>query len=238
MKTTSLPRCPRFPVLALCLLFLSIPSWIPAQDAKPRIVIDASRDGGAWWFPQKEKQQDASQAHEGKALADYLKTLTPDVVELPHGEVITDKLKNAAVVIRFNACDHPYSHEEGVAYKKYVENGGRVLLLYGTPEKGAPDEVAEHLGIRVGQRVETPFIKKWANHPITTGLKDVPFHCGSVISGYPESSIQLGMMANGQSVFGMATVGEGKLIYLGSVAPMISVSQPFVDNVIRELLRK
>lgn len=238
MNSTTPTRLSCSLILAAGLLFLSTPASTTAQEAKPRIVIDASRDGGAWWLPQKEKQQDASQAREGKALADYLKTLTPDVVEIPHGEVITDKLKNATVVIRFNACDHPYSHEEGVAYQHYVQNGGRVLLLYGAPEKRAPDEVAEHLGIRVGQRVETPFIKKWANHPITAGLKDVPFHCGSVISGYPESSIQLGLMANGQSVFGMASVGKGKVIYLGSVAPLISVSQPFVENVFRELLSK
>lgn len=220
------------------MLFLSIPTPMPAQDKKTKIIIDASRDGGTWWFPQKGKKIKSSKPHEGKALADYLKTLSPKVEEIEPGEIITNRLKNASVVVRFNSNGKPYSTEEATAYKDYVENGGRVLLVFSTPIKGSSDAVADNLGIRAGQTAQTPFIKKWAKHPITVGLKNVPFGVGSVISGYPESSIQLGMMTNGQSIFGMATVGEGKVIYLGSYATLLALSQPLTERIFGELLRK
>lgn len=238
MKSNILTRFSRALILVMSLPFLSTPSTASAQDPKVRIVIDASRDGGTWWFPQKENEFTAGKPHQGKALVNYLKKFTPEVVEIVRGEIIADKLKDASVVVRFNVLGQAYSPKEIAAYKDYVESGGRILLVYAAPAKGPSDAVAEALGIRVGQRAETPFIKKWANDPLTAGLKDVPFNCGSVISGYPKAAIQLGMMANGQSVFGMVAIGKGKVVYLGSVAPLISVSQPFVENIFSELLRK
>ncbi len=238
MNSNTLTRFSRSLILGISLLFLSMSSWVSAQDPTTKIVIDASRDGGTWWFPQRESGFDSSKPHQGKALVEYLKKFTPTVVEIVQGGVITNQLTDATVVVRFNVNGEPYSPQEVTAYKNYVENGGRVLLVYAAPVKGPPDAVAETFGIRVGQRAETPFIKKWANDPITVGLKDVPFTCGSVISVYPKTAIQLGMMANGQSVFGVVEVGKGKVVYLGSIAPLLSMSQPFVENVFSELFRK
>lgn len=225
-------------LMGACLLFLSNPSSLLAQDAKIKIVVDASRDGGTWWFPQEKKGFDPSKPHKGKFLADYLRTRCQEMLEIAPGEVVVDQFKDASLVVRFNSYGARYWPEEVAAYKDYVVKGGRVLLVYGAPLKGSTDAVADELGIRFGQGAQTPYIKKWAVHPITTGLKDVPFMTGSVISGFPESSMQLATMANGQSIFGMANVGKGKVIYLGTFAPLIGLSQPFTQRVVDELLKK
>ncbi len=225
-------------LMAVGLLFLSTPASLSAQVAKVKIVVDASKDGGTWWFPQQKKPYDTDKPHKGKFLGDFLRTLTPDVVEIATGEVITDQLKDATVVVRFNAYGPNYRQEESLAYKNYVDKGGSVLLVHGAPGKGSPDTVADQLGIRFGQAAQTPFIKKWATHPITAGLKDVPFQSGSVISGFPESAVQLGMMINGQAIFGMAKVGKGKIIYIGSFAALLGVSQPLTDRIFGELMSK
>ncbi|CAN5900364.1 hypothetical protein BH11VER1_BH11VER1_11210 [soil metagenome] len=220
------------------ILFLSTPSSLSAQEPKIKIIVDASRDGGTWWFPQEKKGFDSSKPHKGKFLADYLRTRCQEMIEIAPGEVVVDQFKEASLVVRFNSYGPPYRAEEVEAYKNYVDKGGRVLLVYGAPFKGSTDAVADVLGIRFGQAAQTPFIKKWAVNPLTAGLKDVPFMTGSVITGFPESAIQLATMANGQSIFGMTNVGKGKIIYLGSFAPLIGVSQPFTERVVDELLKK
>lgn len=220
------------------MLFLSSPTSLSAQDTKIKIVVDASRDGGTWWFPQEKKEFNPSKPHKGKFLADYLRTRCQEMLEIAPGEIVVDQFKEASLVVRFNSYGPPYQAEEVAAYKNYVEKGGKLLLVYGAPLKGSTDAVADELGIKFGQAAQTPFIKKWANTPLTTGLKDVPFMTGSVISGFPASATQLATMANGQSIFGMATVGTGKIIYLGSFAPLLGVSQPFTERVISELLAK
>lgn len=226
-------------VMGAGMLFLSTPSQLPAQEPeKIRIVVDASKDGGTWWFPQEKKGFDPAKPHKGKFLADYLRTVCDELVEIAPGEIVIDQLKETTLVVRFNSYGPAYRPEEVAAYKNLVERGGRILLVYGAPLKGSTDAVADALGIRFGQGAQTPFIKKWANHPITTGLKDVPFMTGSVISGYPASAIQLATMANGQSIFGMADVGKGKVIYLGTIAPLIGLSQPFTERIIAELLQE
>src|SRR5690349_15691468 len=41
--------------------------------AATQVLVDASRDGGDWWFPQGTTV-DPNAPHQGKALADYLRS--------------------------------------------------------------------------------------------------------------------------------------------------------------------
>lgn len=48
------------------------------------VLVDASRDGGAWWSPQGEKG-DYKQPHQGETLANYLRAIGYSVtVTCPH----------------------------------------------------------------------------------------------------------------------------------------------------------
>jgi hypothetical protein len=56
-----------------------------AQAERIRVLIDASKDGGLWWFPQAGTF-DAAQYHQGKAFAHSLRQDGAEVVELGRGE--------------------------------------------------------------------------------------------------------------------------------------------------------
>ena len=53
-----------------------------ADTSLPHVLIDASRDGGVWWFPQVAPFS-AEAGHQGKALADHMRGLGYFVEELP-----------------------------------------------------------------------------------------------------------------------------------------------------------
>ena len=55
------------------------------------ILIDASHDGGVWWFPQANVFS-STKDHQGKALADYLRSKGFDVDELPRGTTVTSDI--------------------------------------------------------------------------------------------------------------------------------------------------
>jgi hypothetical protein len=86
----------------------------------PRILVDSSRDGGLWWAPQPFSPGvfDPDLEHQGKALADYLKSLGMEVDELPRPTPITDELLNDYhLVVRPGAFTYSgYSEDEIAAY--------------------------------------------------------------------------------------------------------------------------
>ena len=73
------------------------------------ILVDASRDGGGWWFPQTPSLCDPDAHHQGKALADYLKSLGFTVTELCQGEMITPELLAPFDIIVQAGCWHSQS---------------------------------------------------------------------------------------------------------------------------------
>ena len=82
----------------LAVLLLN-PCLAQGQEKKLRVLIDASKDGGLWWFPQGRNGFDSNTHHQGKALADLMRSKGWEVIELGRGEVITvDKLRDVGVV--------------------------------------------------------------------------------------------------------------------------------------------
>lgn len=57
-----------------------------AADSRMRVLVDASKDGGVWWFPQADSF-DPGEGHQGKALADHLRRLGYEVTELGRDEL-------------------------------------------------------------------------------------------------------------------------------------------------------
>jgi len=93
----------------------------------PRVLVDASRDGGVWWFPQVAPFS-GSDAHQGRALADFIRSLGYEVEELPRPFVITATLLHSYdIVIRANGFG-TYTETEVSAYKDYVDRGGNLLI--------------------------------------------------------------------------------------------------------------
>src|SRR5262249_30671099 len=70
----------------------NLPNNSPVHALKnsKAILVDASKDGGVWWWPQTPSNgYSENRDHQGKPLADYLKKLGYEVDELPLGAIIT-----------------------------------------------------------------------------------------------------------------------------------------------------
>ena len=53
-------------------------------DASKKILVDASKDGGVWWFSQGTGDVFSADAdHQGKALADYLEIWVTRLMNCP-----------------------------------------------------------------------------------------------------------------------------------------------------------
>ena len=58
-----------------------------------KIVIDASHDGGVWWFPQSNATgYDASKPHQGQAFANLLRAKGYEVAELGRDKELTEEM--------------------------------------------------------------------------------------------------------------------------------------------------
>ena len=111
------------------------------------VVVDASDDGGIWWYPQGSGFRfDANERHQGKHLADWMRAKGWKVTEIGrHGRVGYALLEGADLVIRAGASfdnqqygtsdgrilrdDTMYDDSELESYQQYVVQGGLVLLL-------------------------------------------------------------------------------------------------------------
>jgi hypothetical protein len=221
----------------LAAVFAITTSTLSAYDDSPgRIVIDASKDGGVWWFPQGENGFDPTKLHQGNQFADYLKSTGWQVEEIARGADITDRLKGATIVVRASLFGE-YRASEVRAYRDYVTNGGSVLLLRGFVRdgRGNSDAVATAFGIKFSSTVRARFITRWAKHPLVENLDLLPYNIGSVVTQSPEGSVHLAYLNDDRPVMGLLSLGEGKVIYLSTILPLLNVPQPFTERVIQEL---
>ncbi|HUF28592.1 MAG TPA: Ig-like domain-containing protein [Gemmatimonadaceae bacterium] len=228
-------------------------SATPQSPDGPSILIDASRDGGAWWYPQwaQEGGFDPELDHQGKALAEYFRSRGFAVVELPRPYTITaELLAGHDFVIRASGFGG-YLAGEIAAYREYVEAGGQLLLLGDHMMHLPADELAESLGVRFaaitrGENV----IDRYTAHPLTEGLDTLYYGVGSGVVAHPASAQILGWLSEDSyldlnknsvfdegeptspPVFGVMPLGAGRIVFFGDVNTFNWVPQPLVDNLL------
>jgi hypothetical protein len=231
----------------------------PATTVSPRILVDSSRDGGFWWFPQGEGF-DPNAPHQGKELADYLRGRGYVVDELPRPFVIdVDLLASYDLVIRAGECcgDAIYTSPEIAAYQQYVAGGGLLLLL---SDYKAPDE-NDFLGAAFGLVFEGHSygenrISQFAAHPIAEGVSSVLYAEGSGVreDGLPSSAEIIGWLSDetwldmngngildpgepsGSAALGVMSYESGRIAFIGDVNGIEIVPQPFTSNLFNWLL--
>lgn len=127
------------------------------------IVINASKDGGVWWFPQ-EIDCDTSVVHQGKGLVDYLKSEGFLVYESCRQENINlNEFPNMKLLIVAGSY-FPYNYAESKKIADYVKNGGKLMLLIDhTPNNGLP----YHLGLDFRKTNSNEVIIEFKEHEIT-----------------------------------------------------------------------
>jgi len=215
---------------------------------KRHILIDASRDGGVWWFPQAGPF-DPLADHQGKALADHLRSLGHKVVELPRPYTITaELLSDYDIVIRSGGMGE-YDAAEISAYQNYVGNDGNVLLL---ADHSSSDDLALSFGLQFeGITLGENLLTNYLSHQITRGLGTVTYIYGSGLTSHPGTAQVLGRLSNlsyldlndngaqdpdepsGPAVLGAMTYGEGRIVFCGDVNLWETIPEPLMSNVLK-----
>jgi hypothetical protein len=201
----------------------------PDSSASKSVLIDASLDGGVWWYPQSGPF-DPAQEHQGKALADYLRVRGFTVTELGRERWLSDHLAlTHAVVIRVGSYG-PYLSL--APYRNFLSCATTLILLNDHQRFGAGDPVARLLGIEFEGAYDGD-LSRFAAHQITTGVTRMPYLVGSGMIVHDAARVRLlGWLSDGRPVMGVIDRAPSKVFFLGDVNLLETVPQPLVDNLI------
>jgi hypothetical protein len=206
----------------------------PPEDPSPnnrRILIDASRDGGVWWFPQSGPF-DPAEPHQGEYLAEYLRSLGYGVDELGRNQEVTAELLDGySMVIRAGEWGRAPA-EELHAYERFLQRPVTLVLLSDHRLTDPTDELAESLGVKFGGAVDGP-ITILADHPIVRGIKETPYLVGAAVTDYdPERVEVLAQLADSTAVMGLIRSDVAKIFFCGDTNTLELVPLPLVDNLL------
>jgi len=200
--------------------------------ASGSILVDASKDGGGWWFPQSPSTGFTTfNQHQGKALADYFRNLGYQVDELPRGATITSELLDKySKVIRPTAF-FSYSAEEITAYTSFLNKSSSLLLISDHLQNTVNDQLSASLGLAFEGSYSGP-ITSFQPHAITSGVTSLNYIAGSVIRNCDPSRITvLGYQTTtGAAAMGIVKHPSSKIFFIGDVNGIEEVPQPFIAN--------
>lgn len=208
------------------------------------VLVDPTHDGGVWWFPQAASTPDGfnpDSAHQGRALANYLRAQGYTVTELGRGATLpTDSMRTYATVIRagywYSELHPGYSAADIAAYKAYLDCPRTLVLLGEFLRDGRRDVLADSIGIPLTGFIPTTTtttITDLTAHALTAGVSSVPFIAGSYLASGVDPAVQvLGRLANGEGVMGVLAKGDAKIFFIGDVNGIQLVPQPLVQNLV------
>lgn len=228
--------------------------WVvTAKPLNKKIVIDASHDGGVWWFPQSELTGfDTAKYHQGKVFADLLRSKGFRVDELGRGsELKEEHFMGFYIVIRVGGFQ-PYTQRELDVYTKLVKRGMNLVFFTDHKKYDPKDELGDLLGLKF-EGVAFGTVSRFAIHTITDNLSSLAYIAGSVITNADENpDIEiLGWLGeseygdlnmNGQKdegepaappVMGILNYPKSKVFFIGDSNGLQVMPQPFLDNLIR-----
>lgn len=204
------------------------------------ILIDASKDGGVWWFPQVGPFS-STDNHQGKNLADYLRSLGYYVDELGRGTVVTSAiLNNYTNVIRCGGYRN-YTADELAAYESFLSRSTSLLLLQDHLANFTNDQLSAQLGLNF-EGVQGGTITSFAQHEVTTGVSSFPYMEGSYIKNPDASKITvIGslQLSSGENycVMGIVKHPNANIFFIGDVNGLEQTPQPFTSNLTDWLFR-
>jgi len=204
------------------------------------VLVDPTHDGGVWWFPQAASTPagfNPDSAHQGRALANYLRGQGYTVTELGRGATLpTDSMRTYATVIRggyWYDANHPgYSAADIDAYKAYLDCPRTLVVLGEFLRDGRRDVLADSLGIPLNGII-TSTITNFTAHALTAGVSSVPFIAGSYLEGGASADVQvLGRLPTGEAVMGVLAKGDAKVFFIGDMNGIQQLPQPLVQNLV------
>jgi hypothetical protein len=205
----------------------------PENFSCNNILIDASHDGGVWWFPQSSSF-DQNAEHQGKNLAQYLRDKGFRVDELPRGQKLSHELlKNYAVILRANGFE-AYQQEEVEAYSKALDAG--VVLMFFTDHKkyDVRDELAELLDVEFTGVVDGT-VATFSDHSVVKDLEPFKYMVGSVLTNTEKNkNIQpIGWLSDGSPVMGILHHPKSSIFLMGDLNAIEFATQPLADRLLQ-----
>jgi hypothetical protein len=207
----------------------------PTMTTGGDVLVDASKDGGVWWFPQAGSYSPTS-GHQGKALADAIRARGFGVDELGRGIPVTSTmLSSYRMVIRVGNCTK-YSNAELAAYDELVARNVTVILL--TDHMAGGCSTTDPLALRYGGITfagsEKGTITDFAPHAITSRVDSLFFNAGATVVSFDSRKVEiLGYLgADRKPVMGVINGFAARIFFLGDVNGIEQVTLPFVDNLI------
>ncbi|HEX5112719.1 MAG TPA: hypothetical protein VFV79_07725 [Saprospiraceae bacterium] len=215
-----------------------------------KILIDASHDGGLWWFPQSiETGFNAQAPHQGKDFSDMLKAKGFDVTELGRDHELTEELfYGSYIVIRVGGVS-PYTENELAVYGNLLQRGMNLVFLTDHDAYDLTDGLGEYLGLDF-EGVASGTITAFAQNDITTGMTSLDYIAGSVLENLDDHPNDIEVLAwlnyddlNGDGfrednepatdpVMGILHYPRSKVFFLGDSNGIEIQPQPFIDNLI------
>ena len=140
----------------------------------PLLLVDSSRDGGVWWYPQMPGAENRLAHHQGRLLADAFRASGWTVIELPREVWLGVELLSCFDAVLRPSVFHTSSYNdlETAAYQAFAASGGRLLLLGDHMQNVRSDPLAEAFGVQF-QGVTNPLnpeVDFVDGHPIGAGV--------------------------------------------------------------------
>ena len=224
-----------------------------AISLKKKILVDASHDGGVWWYPQSPITGfDQDLPHQGQAFANHLRAKGFEVDELGRNTELTEEMFfGYYIIIRANGFQAYTTKELGV-YTNLIKRGMKLVFFTDHKKFDPTDELGDHLGLKFAGTANGK-ISTLAPHVITEKITSIDYIAGSVLmdaSRNPNIQI-LGWLGkddyadlnfNGAKddnepfappVMGILKYPKSKIFFIGDMNGLQVMPQPFIDNLIR-----
>ncbi len=170
-------------IIIICSLFHACINFNESDNSRSEIILfDASHCGGVWWFPQYDSiGYNKDEYHQGKILADYIRSKGFKVDELARGHELTDSLLNQYdLVIRVGGYIE-YTPKELEIYTKFIKKSHRFVLISEFLGSNKTDNLADELNIPLRGSAKGS-IYKFADTLITKGqIQPLYYMAGSAI---------------------------------------------------------
>ena len=225
---------------------------VTAIPVSKRIVIDASHDGGVWWYPQSEKTGfNSGKDHQGKVFADLLREKGFKVDELGRGEELKEEhFMGYYIIIRVNGFQ-PYTQNELDVYSKLIKRGMNLVFFTDHKRYDPKDELGDLLGIEF-KGIARGTISKFNSHIITQNITSLDYIAGSVLINADQNpNIQIlgwlgendyadlnlnGIKDDGEPVaspvMGILNYPKSMIFFIGDANGLQIMPQPFINNLI------
>jgi hypothetical protein len=218
-----------------------------------KILIDASHDGGVWWFPQYEATGfNANQYHQGQSFANLLRDKGFEVTELGRGVELTEEMFFGHYIVIRAGGFQTYTARELEVYANLLDRGMNMVFFTDHKKNDPVDELGNHLGLDF-KGVAFGAITTLVSHEITANIDSIDYIAGSVLmnaSQNPDVEI-LGWLGKGHfadlnfnevkdgdeptspPVMGILNYPKSRIFFLGDMNGIEIQPQPFIDNLIQ-----